>query len=184
MSDYKWLWSNKEFIKKLNGIQHKFLWWGVFVVVTVFFVYLYINGLRQQVGQSSPYYDAVLIFIGGFFGSAYWEGFKWAVTCEDEPKKPIENIERPEITTSSEYELVSNAQKPKEKPIIPIERMVAFLTQIVAITAILTILLQVISFIGDTNLKIDIGFVCIFLLIVFIIIFRHDAVGVWIWQEK
>jgi hypothetical protein len=184
MSDYEWLWDNKKFCQKLNNVKHKFFWWGIFVIVTVFFVYLYINGLRQQVGQGSPYYDAVLIFIGGFFGSAYWEGFKWAVTSEGEPKKPIENIAKPEITTSSEIELVSNAQKPQEKTIVPIERWLAYLTQIVAIAATLTIILQVISFIGDTNLKIDIGVVCIFLLIIFIIIFRRETVGVWFWKEK
>jgi hypothetical protein len=82
MSDYEWLWNNKKFCQKLDDVKHKVFWWCVFVLVTVFFVYVFMNGIRQEVGQSSPYYDAVLIFFGGFFGSAYWEGFKWAFSCK------------------------------------------------------------------------------------------------------
>lgn len=96
MSDCDWLFNNKALCQKLNNVKHKFLWWGIFVVVSVLFLYFYINGMLQQVGQSSPYYAAVLIFIGGFFGSAYWDGFKWAVSCED----------KTEITTSSKIEVL------------------------------------------------------------------------------
>ena len=96
MSDYDWLVNNKALCQKLNNIKHKLFWWVIFVVASVSFLYYYIGGILQQVGQSSPYFAAVLIFIGGFFGSAYWDGFKWAVSCEDNPK----------ITTSSEIEVL------------------------------------------------------------------------------
>jgi hypothetical protein len=75
-----WLYSNKALIKRLKNVKHKWLLWGIFVVFTVFGSYCYLSGIQGEVGPSSSYYDAVLIFFGGFFGSAYWEGFKWAFT--------------------------------------------------------------------------------------------------------
>lgn len=86
MPNRDWLFNNKALCQKLNNIEHKLFWWSIFVVVSVSCLYFYIGGILQQVGQNSPYYAAILIFIGGFFGSAYWDGFKWAVTCESNLK--------------------------------------------------------------------------------------------------
>lgn len=164
----------------------------------VAFILIFVGGLAISVSlRLNPVFD-VLLPLGGIFVSL---GFSLTIAWASD--KGIEDIRKslkqiadklspmaaPEKLAPAEI-VPAKENGESEKEGISINKSILYLTRIIALVAVYSIAIQVVSsfpstpkIIGDFTLSemLDIGFGISVL--VSVILFHHDAYGRWFWEE-
>ena len=168
--------------------------WIFFAVVGVVFIFVFLNAIWDASWHNQPFYDAVLIFFGGTFGSALWDTFKWAFLYDDEDDKnkshrpKTEIIEKQRIEISSVTPAISDLSKSESNTETgtTLDNAVLYLTQVIAAAAIFTIIIQIISLsqiniviFNFISLKVLTGCVFFIAFVVLLTIFYNNRFGKW-----